>query len=365
MSGLTIGIIGLGLIGGSLAKSIKRIHPDYTLIAYNRNQNILFKAKSEGVINVCASSIDTTFHQCDYIFLCTPVETNEEILCRLKPLIKPSCILSDVGSVKTNIHLCIVRQNLEANFIGGHPMSGSEKTGYENSTDYLLENAYYALTPTPCTSDENLEALQSLLESIGALPIVLDYQEHDYAVAAISHLPHIIAAGLVNLVKMSDSERRFMKTIAAGGFKDITRIASSSPEVWQQICMANEKNISELLERYIQYLSEIKHSIDKKDEKAIFHLFLESSEYRSSFSDTSLGPIKKEHSVYCDIKDETGAISTVAALLADNHISIKNIGIVHNREFECGVLHIILYSEEFAQKAVDILSNQHYTVHKR
>lgn len=365
MPSLTIGFIGLGLIGGSLAKSIKRVYPSYTLLAYNRNEAPLIQAVEEGVISRYSLSIDSTFTTCDYIFLCTPVETNADILPKLKSFIKPSCILSDVGSVKTNIHESIAAAKLEASFIGGHPMSGSEKTGYKNATDHLLENAYYALTPTSHTPKESLEAMEALIKAIGALPIVLDYAHHDYVVAAVSHLPHLIASSLVNLVKDSDSEKETMKTIAAGGFKDITRIASSSPEMWQQICMTNNKNIALLLGKYIDSLEHIKHSIEHKEEDEVFDLFHSGKEYRSSFTDISPGPIKKQYAIYCDVADEAGAISTVAALLAGNSISIKNIGIVNNREFEDEVLHIQFYTEESAAKAVEILSDSDYTVYKR
>ena len=148
MDNIKIGIIGLGLIGGSLAKSFKRVFPRLNIIAYNRNTDNLLQAKSEGIIDVSTSEIDGSFSQCDYIFLCTPVEINENILKKLKTIIKPSCIITDVGSVKNNIHSLVIQENLEKNFIGGHPMCGSEKSGYDSSTDHLFENSYYVLTPT-------------------------------------------------------------------------------------------------------------------------------------------------------------------------------------------------------------------------
>jgi prephenate dehydrogenase len=365
MSSQKIGIIGLGLIGGSLAKSIKRVHPDYIIAAYNRNTAALEAARSEGVIDSYTSNIDNTFSDCDFIFLCTPVETNRSILSAIKLLMKPSCIISDVGSVKTNIYEAVITEGLENNFIGGHPMSGSEKTGYEHSTDHLFENAYYVLTPTTSTSPENLKALENLINSFGALTIILNYQTHDYVVAAISHLPHLVAASLVNLIKLSDSDDQIMKQVAAGGFKDITRIASSSPDMWQQIINTNSKNIVVLLDKYIHLLTEIKDGIEENRDSFIYDLFQSSRDYRNTFSDSSMGPIKKQYIVYCDVKDEAGAISNVASALSAEHISIKNIGILHNREFEEGVLQIQFYSEDAAEKAMEILKKTSYNVQKR
>ena len=162
-------------------------------------------------------------------------------------------------------------------------MAGSEKTGYENASPYLVKNAYYVLTPTDVTPKEKVEELTSIVSTIGAKPVILDCDEHDYAVAAISHLPHLIAASLVNLVKDSDSDKEIMKTLAAGGFKDITRIASSSPEVWEQIFSANSENIVSLLNDYIHSLELLKESLQNDNSRDISELFEKSRAYRNSF----------------------------------------------------------------------------------
>jgi len=364
MNDLTIGFIGLGLIGGSIAKAIRRVYPSYHIIAYNRSEEARILAKQDGTCNVVTDSIDETFSNCDYIFLCTPVEYNSQYLKTLKTIIKSNCVITDVGSVKGNIHQAVAHLGLEANFIGGHPMAGSEKTGYAHANDRLVENAYYALTPTPLTNQSSLDTLISIINNIGAIPIILDYSEHDRVVAAISHLPHIIASSLVNLVKDSDSESGTMKLIAAGGFKDITRIASSSPEMWEQICMTNRENLSDFITKYVDSLIEIKKDIDSADKQAVNNLFQTSRDYRDSFSSQSLGPIKKNYRIYCDIIDESGAIATIATILASNNISIKNIGIIHNREFEEGVLKIEFYDDESSEKAYALLTKYNYTIHK-
>ena len=126
-------------------------------------------------------------------------------------------------------------------------MAGSEKTGFSNASPVLLENAYYILTPTESVAKEAVAAYSSLVQSMGAIPIQLSAQEHDYVTAAISHVPHLVAAALANLVHDHDSAQETMKMIAAGGFKDITRIASSSPDMWESICMSNTENIAKSL----------------------------------------------------------------------------------------------------------------------
>lgn len=357
MRNLNIGFIGLGLIGGSIAKGIKRVYDNHKIIIYNRSENARNEAIADGIADIATDKVDSAFSDCDYIFLCTPVEHNITYLDLLKEIIKDTCIITDVGSVKGNIHKAVENKDMTGNFIGGHPMAGSEKTGYANSSEYLLENAYYVLTPTCDVSKERSMELYELVKSIGAIPIILDYNTHDYAVAAISHIPHIIASGLVNLVKDNDFPNETMKTLAAGGFKDITRIASSSPDMWQQICLTNSENICELIDKYAASLLDIKEAVQNKDSDYIYKLFEKSRDYRNSFSNTSRGPISKAYFIYCNIIDKSGAISAIAAILADNNISIKNIGIIHNREFEEGVLKIDFYSQEDSDKAKELLTD--------
>lgn len=360
-----VGFIGFGLIGGSIAKGLKKIHPEYTIMAYARTTSVLEQAKADGTIDIVLTAVDEHFSQCDYIFLCTPVTYNAQYLSAIKPYLKDGCILTDVGSTKANIHHEVIAQGLETYFIGGHPMAGSERTGYANATDHLLENAFYVITPSAKCHPDDVRKLTALVKELGAIPIQLDYNRHDYVVAAISHLPHIIAASLVNLVRDSDSPEQTMKQVAAGGFKDITRIASSSPVMWEQIIMNNQTNLSLLMRDYIASLERILTDIENGHSEAICRLFEESGAYRNSFQDMPAGPMNKEYSLYCDIVDQAGAISTISTILAAGQISIKNIGIIHNRSFEQGALKIEFYKEDACTNAVELLTRFGYTIYAR
>ncbi len=369
MNDITAGFIGFGLIGGSIARALKEINPGSTLIAYNYNKkktgNGLAKAVQDKVLDHVYTELEEGFPSCDIIFLCAPVLSNISYLSRLKDIIRPDCILTDVGSVKGNIHSAVSGLGLNRQFIGGHPMAGSEKTGYQNSHSRLLENAYYILTPTEETSPEMLDRLYGIVKGTGAIPLILSPKEHDDITAAISHVPHIIASGLVNLVKDSDDSSEKMRTLAAGGFKDITRIASSSPVMWQNICLTNTDSIQSFLNRYIIYLKEISHALEQKDEDYLYRFFDTAGEFRDSIPNKSIGMMKKVFEIYVDIIDEAGAIATIATLLATNRINIKNIGIIHNREFEQGVLRIEFYEEEASLLAVELLKKYRYTVYER
>lgn len=351
MTDLTIGFIGFGLIGGSIAKGLKRACPRIRIMAYMRTRSKLEQAKNDNVVDIILEGIDETLTSCDLIFLCTPVEYNAQYLSAVRPYLKPGAIITDVGSTKTDIHKEVISLGMESCFIGGHPMAGSEKTGYENSTDRLLENAYYIITPTSESKKEDTNRLVAVAELIGAIPIVLDYKEHDRIVAAISHLPHIVASSLVNLVKDSDNREEMMKRLAAGGFKDITRIASASPEMWEQICMTNTENIAAMLESYIESLKNILVQLREQDKQAVYHLFDTSKTYRNSISDSSKGSVAPEYSFTVDVADEPGAISTLSVILSARGISISNIGINHNREHGEGALKIVFYDEESRNNA--------------
>ncbi len=361
---INVGFIGLGLIGGSIAKALKKSGSPFYITAYNRSPGPLEEAVSDGVVDRAAYEIDGAFYDCDIIFLCTPVEHNSAYLSLLKGKIKKGCIITDVGSVKGYIHETVRALDMEDCFIGGHPMAGSEKTGYSAATDTMLENAYYAITPTPLTTRESLDFYISIVRKTGAVPVVTEPDRHDYAVAGISHVPHLIASGLVNTVRENDTDDGLMKMLAAGGFKDITRIASSSADMWSQICVTNSVQISLLLGKYIDYLSRVKEQVDSNDRSSIAEMFVQSKEYRDSISIRNSGPLPQSHAVYCDIEDKEGALSDITGLLFAGGINIKNIEIIHNREYRDGVLLIDFYDSGSSTRAFKILSENGHSVHK-
>lgn len=363
MSHLTCGFIGLGLIGGSIAKALKASDPDMRIIAYDTNPAPLKDALEEGVADSISPAIDASFSQCDYIFLCAPVQKNDSNLAQVARILSPDCLLTDVGSVKTAIHSQIRAMGLEHCFIGGHPMAGSERTGYASSRAVLLENAYYILTPTSAVPKERLNGYRQLVEQMGAIPLVLDSQTHDYVTAAISHLPHIVASSLVNLVRDSDSADGIMRLVAAGGFKDITRIASSSAAMWQQICLSNQPAITGLLADYIKALTSVKEKLDAGDATALYDFFDSARIYRDSFQSASRGPIKSSHSLHVDLADKAGALAHITTLLASHSINIKNLGISHNRESEDGVLRMEFYEEAAMHQAAQLLQAKQYSLH--
>lgn len=361
----TIGFIGLGLIGGSIARTIRKFHPDYRLLAFDKDRSALAEAVSLNVINGICDIEDEQLYNCDYLFLCAPVEFNVEYMEKIKDSLGKNCILTDVGSVKSVIHEKVTELGLEGRFIGGHPMAGSERSGFSNSSDHLLENAYYIITPGGEVALEKISDFTELISSLGAIPLVITAEEHDFITAGVSHLPHIVASALVNLVNLLDNDAQYMKMIAAGGFRDITRIASSSPVMWEQICLENQKNISTVLDEFIRMLIQIRCSIDNKEADNIFDMFASSKDYRDSIDIIDNSLIPRSYVLYIDVADEAGAIATIATILATEKVNIKNIGIIHNREFEDGVLKIEFYTDAALEQAKVLLTKRNYKICER
>ena len=359
-----VGFIGLGLIGGSIAKALKKAKPDINIYAFTKNHSDLSKALEDKTIDVMLDAVDERLSSCDIIFLCAPTLYNEDYLLKLKNIISSKTIITDVGSTKTSIHNAVIKLGLEECFIGGHPMAGSELSGYEHSDSLLLENAYYMITPTAKSSVENISRLEAVALAIKAIPYVIDYKKHDIVTATISHVPHLIAAALVNLVASSDDETKAMKKLAAGGFKDITRIASSSPIMWEQICSANKNAIIEVLEKYISSLDDIKDILKSDNSSAIATLFSDAGSFRKTINDESKGLINAKYSFSVHVADRPGSISIISAILAARGISIKNIGINHNREMGEGALLISFYDADSAEYAMNELSNYDYKISK-
>jgi prephenate dehydrogenase len=291
-----------------------------------------------------------------------PVDVNVKMAKQLEPIVSKDCIITDVASTKSDI--CQAMKSLEINFIGGHPMTGSEKTGYIASDAMIFENAFYIFTKDQETKPSDLAKLEAFTKAIKSLPVIMDTERHDFVTATISHVPHIIASSLVNSVKELDDENGFMHDLAAGGFKSITRIASSSPDIWQHICSTNKENIAKVLDYYIDYLQKIRSEFNDYNENHIYRFFEEAKDYRNSFIDLKPSVLPQYYGITVDVFDKTGSIATIATLLSEASINIKNIGIVRNREHVAGVLEIEFYSAKHMEMAIDLFEKKYYNVYR-
>ncbi len=361
----SIGIYGLGLIGGSIAKTIRRIWPDVQIVAANRTPSVIAEAYLDGTLSENVNATMRRLSTCDVIFLCAPVDANRDALRQLSRMITPDTLLTDVSSVKGGIWETAESVGILDRFIGGHPMAGSEKGGYAQSTGRLLENAYYILTAVPEFPQETFERFRGFLTSLDAIVLSMTPEEHDRATAVISHLPHIAAAALVNVAAFHDSGDGLIRDLSAGGFRDITRIASSSPALWREICQSNAENVHQTIAQMKDALDEFDQALTAGDKEALESLFVHAKDYRDALPARGTGALSGIYELYCDLEDEAGGIATIATILAVHQINLKNIGIVHNREFQEGVLRIETYDEKSLERSFELLEAHHYTLHRR
>ncbi|HHY73177.1 MAG TPA: prephenate dehydrogenase [Bacillus bacterium] len=354
-------VIGLGLIGGSIALAIKRSH-DAVVVGYEINEDRLALAKTLNVIDESATCIEDGAKNADLIIISAPVQQTEIIIEMLTKIeLKPSVIITDVGSTKRQImEKAMLLLNKGVTFIGGHPMAGSHKSGVSAARAHLFENAYYILTPGKDTPVAMIEELKDWLKGTKANFLILTPKEHDEFTGAVSHFPHIVAASLVHQVAALDEKDSTVSSLAAGGFRDITRIASSSPVMWRDILLHNKETLLELLEKWRIEMEHVKKIIDTVDSEAIYAYFKDAKEFRDRLPVRQKGAIPSFYDLYVDVPDHPGSISDVTGILATEEISITNIRIIEVREDIMGVLRLSFRNEEDRKRAQACLAVHHY-----
>ncbi|HJV18017.1 MAG TPA: prephenate dehydrogenase [Bacillales bacterium] len=346
-------VIGLGLIGGSLALCIKKAHKEAKIIGYDLNSEQAKLAKALGVIDDFVTNIQEGAIIADLIIISTPIIETDRIIPLLADLpLKKNVIITDTGSTKRKIVQkanSLLRNGII--FIGGHPMAGSHKSGVTAAKEILFENAFYLLTPEQQVPEEKIELLKFWLKGTKAKFITITADEHDYLTGVVSHFPHVIAASLVHQTEKLSETRQLIPRLAAGGFRDITRIASSSPRMWSDILLQNKEVLLKLLKQWMTEMENIKMLLEQENSQDILSFFQDAKEYRDGLPIKEKGAIPAYHDLFVDVPDYPGVISEITGYLAKEKISITNIRIIEAREEIYGVLSISFQTEEDRKKA--------------
>jgi prephenate dehydrogenase len=269
-----ITIVGVGLLGGSLGLAIKKRKLAHKVVGYVRRAASIAECKKAKAVDSCTRDLREAVTDADLIVLCTPLAQMLPLLKEMLPAIKRGAIITDVGSVKTTVvkELESPIAKAGAHFIGSHPMAGAEKTGVAAARVNLFENAVCVVTPTKRSNQAALRKTEQLWKAVGARVMRLSPELHDELVSRSSHLPHVAAATLANLV-LDPSHPKPQPLLCANGFRDTTRIAAGSPEMWRDIAVANRKNLSKALEMFIRDLKHFQTLLKKGDEKAVERFF--------------------------------------------------------------------------------------------
>ena len=275
-------VIGVGLLGASLAKACRKYNLVEEISGYGRNLANLKKAKSMGVVDDYALDLAEAVKGSDLVVLCTPVSKIIPLLETLLPYLKVGAVITDVGSVKGPlVHEADTLMTEGIFFVGSHPIAGGEKSGLEASREDLYLDAKCILTPTSKTNTQALEKVGALWESVGMDTLILDADEHDFVFGAVSHLPHIVAYALMNtLGGLRTNQDHEVTAYSGAGLKDITRIASGDPVMWRDICLSNQKHSLDLIDRFQKTLSELSSLIEKNDGQALEEAFSAANKYR-------------------------------------------------------------------------------------
>lgn len=355
-------VIGIGLIGGSLALSIKKEH-EVSVIGFDINREQSRLAKILGVIDEIAENIEEGARNADLIIISAPVEETEAIIQTLSSVpLKPEVIITDTGSTKQKLvetALCLKKQGIA--FIGGHPMAGSHKSGVSAAKEILFENAFYLLTPEDHIENVKVEQLKNWLTGTKAKFLIVSPDYHDYLTGIVSHFPHIIAAAIVRQTEKLSQTEALIPRLTAGGFRDITRIASSSPKMWMDILLHNRENLIDMLNMWEEEMSEVKSYLEKGDGELIYQYFQQAKQFRDDLPVKEKGAIPAFYDLFVDVPDYPGVVAEVIGYLAKERISITNIRILETREDIIGVLVISFQSEEDRQRAERcILSNTNF-----
>jgi len=280
-----LSIIGVGLIGGSLARALRKAKLVNRITGCNRNENTLKKAIELDIIDDYSLNIKDAVIGADVVVIGTPLSTTEKIFPQIVASLKPSAVLTDVGSAKGSVVITaqkVMGDNFSS-FVPGHPIAGTEQSGVEASFAELFVDHRVILTPLDVTDASAHKLITKMWQVVGANVINLDVKHHDDVLAATSHLPHMLAYALVDcLAGMQEREEIFK--YAAGGFADFTRIASSSPEMWHDICFSNRDALLNSLELFSAHINSIKGAIENSDSEHLLSIFKRAKQVRDQFT---------------------------------------------------------------------------------
>lgn len=359
-----VAIIGLGLMGGSLGLALTRA--GFSVSGWNRTPEAVRESYRIGAINVLPNSLKEAVADAEVVFVGTTVETIPDVIKDCLPYTAPGTIFTDLGSIKEPI-LKKVLSFLPAThfFVAGHPMTGSEQHGIDAADPFLYQNAAYIVIEDPHTPEVAIHKVVELIKVTGAIIIKLSAGEHDRIVAVVSHLPHLIASTLVRTAGREEESHSGTLNLAAGGFRDTTRIALGSSKVWEGIIFDNKPKVLEAITAFQNELEELK-SILIHDDRTGLKEFLDSArETRLQIPAKNKGFLTLLYEMVVTVEDRPGAIEEVLQHLSKAGLNIKDIEILRVREGDGGTVRLAFENSQAVEAAIQVLGEQGFKVRRR
>ena len=342
-----ISIIGLGLIGGSIAKALHKNSKNYLLQGFDK-PGILSKVIEDGEIKISLDSIEQAADS-DFIFLCLPTELSLKALETLAPLIDNHTVITDVCGVKGVFEENWSKLKSRGIYIGGHPMTGKEAGGYINSDPILFENSVYVVSDK-YEKNEKISELLDIIRLLGARIRYLDPFIHDRVISRVSHLPQLISVILVNAAAELSNGINYLD-FAAGGFRDMTRIASSNFDIWKSVLKLNREEIIDAIEIVHKNLTKLEDILEEGSIEELEKMFSNARTRRDAIPKNTKGFINPLVDVFVYVKDEPGVLSRLTTLLYENDLNIKDIELLKIREGTGGTFRVSFDCEKTAEKA--------------
>ncbi len=346
-------IIGTGLIGGSLGLALKARVLAGEIVGWDIVPEHAERARERGAVDSVASSPGDAARGSDLVIVAAPVRSIPGILREISSSLSSGTVVTDVGSTKAAV-LRAAEEFLPdtVDFIGGHPMTGSELEGVNAADPDLFANRCYILTPSRHCTPEAFALLHGLLRDLGALTLTLEAEAHDRAVAVVSHLPHVLALTLMNLAMRKREETANLFYLAAGGFRDMTRIAASNPSVWMDILEENRVPLLELMEEFASSVRSLQELLEEGREEDLRAYMENARKGRQSLSPALEGLEREGYTIIVPVEDRPGVISEITLAIGELGINIEDLELVHPLESERGLLRILVAGRKNADKVV-------------
>ena len=356
---MKIGIVGLGLLGGSLAHALKLQSDTIEIVGFTGRDTTKKQAQDSGIfVDIFKyDEMNAQLDSIDILFLCSPIEVIKKHLIQISEskTLASHLIVTDIGSTKNEI-ACTSQELFfdrdDITFIGGHPMTGSEFSGFEASDAHIYENTIYLLTPAEDVKEDELSKLVGIIKLIGANPTIIDASKHDRVAALISHFPQIVATLMTDMVA-KDGNMNEAKKLAAGGFRDMTRIASSGYPMWKDIFSSNRDVISQVIDLFIEKLKSVQYELGNDTLNEIFE---SAANFRDEIPKDMRGFLSPIWELVVQVPDKPGVLAKITNVLFEHEINIKDFSVVKIRETISGSVKLGFESDDdrnFAKKIIE------------
>ena len=363
-----IAILGVGLIGGSLGLSWQEQHDDLHLIGFDQ-ADVCRRALSRGAVDEVTGSLEEAVTGADLVVMATPLSAMLRLMEEMSPHLEEGTLVIDVGSVKKAVADQAAEEFPETvQYVGGHPMAGSEKNGVAHADPYLFQNATYVVCPPPDVSRdvfvENQRGLLDLIRSTGANILLMGAERHDRIAAAVSHLPQLLAVTLADMTGEMQEDDGAVLQLAAGGFRDMTRIASSPYDMWREIFAANFGSVLDVMGQFTSEFQRLRGRLVEEDFDAVGDVFDRARQTREQIPRNTKGFLHPLADLYVYAKDQPGELADITRTLHEAEVNIKDIELLNVREDTGGVFRMGFSDDETAQAALEALQDADYDAHQ-